>query len=759
MPMEFKHPNRFARVFESKQIDIIQRADDNKSGNEMGQEYVFRATISSEINTDEFCKKYGYYQILSHNDGDVNMSEVEAGRMCLLDGHGGKPIGQVRKLDLIDGKAVAEISVVVAGDGRQKEVVANWTHKIATNLSVGYSVEQEVEMEVDGMRVYVAKQWTPLEVSVVGIGIDKKAGIGRGADDPNAPAPDADPAPAPAPDDDSTPAPDDDPAPAPDADPPPEPPATDPPDADPPADDPPPADPPTPEPTPAPTPERSKTMPEANPTPEVVDFEKELRTRAAKVIEDSKTTHGRDYLNIVERAVSDAFKEGRELTRENVGDTLCQILEKIDAEEREDSGVKKVDFTDVGSMFRAMTGRGSLMGEVPIYEVARDHVEREISVADCFAHAGIFGRSDDSGKIATIFREYTQQADKKGFKIPASASERSSPLPPEMMIMWKMGELARSALHDDPNSPRAVAFKEFQRAFTVTGDAGAKGGALVQDTIMMQLLQETLYASANFGALGVSMLTGMKDNILVPQQSGKPAIGWLGEVAASALTDFNFATLQLDPHRMGARMDYSMQAEIQAGSGFGLGNLLMRHLMEALEELRDATFINGSNANNQVRGILSTANVNLVSLGTNGGTFTRPLIRRLATLIRENNVMGDINILATPRILEFLETRPISTGDHRAIWEGGKQRTYRKVVESNSLPSNLTKGTGTNLHALIAANWQYILCVQFGMQWITWDDITQAANGSIRIHINEFNDIGVMRPAAVSIVKDAVASA
>lgn len=708
--------------------------EEGKDG--IGTVHVFRGVISSDADCGDFNRKYGFNQVLSHADGAVNMREVEAGRMNLLDGHYGQPIGQVRKLDLRDGKAHAEIAIVDAGDGRQREVIANWQNGIGVNLSVGYTVEEDCTKEGGTEREYrLATSWTPLEVSLVGIPLDKNAGIGRkgetGKDEP-APEPEkskeseAQPPEPPTPEDK------------------PEPPAE-----------------------PTDEPQKGEDDPMADPAlkeqdapkPDT-DWKADVRHRLEIIVKDHRE-NGKNvapYEQIVERAIATAAKEGRAFGEPESGAAILEVLDEIKARGKEDEfKTQSFDVNDQGAMVRAMLGKGSLMGDVNLADIADQHKAPMPTLRDSMAVFGMMPANDNTSKMRAVLNDYKDAARNAGY--PVFDEDSAIPISTQELLRWKIGAMLRDALRGGKSTPRTEAMQTLMRAFTVTGDQSTKGGALIQDEIFIELLQETLYASARFEMLGVTMLHGQRDNVVIPIQSGKNTFAYIGEVAVAALSDFTFGTLKLTPHRLPGGSDYSMQLQDTTKGGFGIASFIFSQMMEALEETRDAMFINGSGTGDNVRGILKTANINTVELGTNGGAITRTLLHRMVTLLQENNIMGDVNALMTPRTVELLKTKVITPGDHAAIWAMGSREPFSNVVVSNSLPSNLVKGTsGATLHAAIAAVWRYVICVQFGMLHITYDDVTQALKGTKRIVLNEYNDIGIMRPGGVVAMKDIVAS-
>jgi hypothetical protein len=86
----------------------------------------------------------------------------------------------------------------------------------------------------------------------------------------------------------------------------------------------------------------------------------------------------------------------------------------------------------------------------------------------------------------------------------------------------------------------------------------------------------------------------------------------------------------------------------------------------------------------------------------------------------------------------------------------GQLNGYRAAI-SSLVPSELEKGTGYNLHAIIFGNWADLLMGQFGGLDIVVDPYTQATNTLLRIVVNSWWDIAIRHSASFAAIKDASA--
>jgi hypothetical protein len=75
---------------------------------------------------------------------------------------------------------------------------------------------------------------------------------------------------------------------------------------------------------------------------------------------------------------------------------------------------------------------------------------------------------------------------------------------------------------------------------------------------------------------------------------------------------------------------------------------------------------------------------------------------------------------------------------------------------SNNVPSNLTKGSGTNLSAMIFGNWEELLIGLWGSLDLLVDPYSNADSGRVRIVAFMSADIAVRRAASFAAIVDAI---
>lgn len=260
---------------------------------------------------------------------------------------------------------------------------------------------------------------------------------------------------------------------------------------------------------------------------------------------------------------------------------------------------------------------------------------------------------------------------------------------------------------------------------------------------------------------GATMLTGLTGNIDFPRNDADAAAVWEGENDANAETSPTFDRLQMSPNRLGAFTDISKQLMVQ--SSLDVENFIRRRLNFAIAKALDYALINGDGSTIPITGILNTSGIGSVAIGTNGGVPTWAHIVNLETEVAIDDAdMGTLSYLTTPGIRGKLKQTEKASGTAQFIWDNdnpgnvqmGSLNGYRAFV-STQVPSNLTKGSGTNLHAIIFGNFAELMVGQWAGIDLVVDPYSGAKNALVTLVVNSWWDAAVRHAASFSAVKDA----
>ena len=152
-----------------------------------GNERKFTISFSSE----EPYERWWGTEILSHNEGAVDLTRLNTIGCVLFNHDRNKVIGKILSAKVEDMRGIAEIEF----DNDEESTVIYEKVKSGTlkGVSVGYVVDvwEEVakgKTSMDGRfqgECSIAEKWTPYEVSIVSVPADPTVGVGRSAAEQN----------------------------------------------------------------------------------------------------------------------------------------------------------------------------------------------------------------------------------------------------------------------------------------------------------------------------------------------------------------------------------------------------------------------------------------------------------------------------------------------------------------------------------------------------------------------------------------------
>lgn len=310
-----------------------------------------------------------------------------------------------------------------------------------------------------------------------------------------------------------------------------------------------------------------------------------------------------------------------------------------------------------------------------------------------------------------------------------------------------------------PRFLTAGGMKEFRDITAGTPSTG--GYTIATDLLGLIPFLDTRLAVMQMGA---TMLTGLRGNVDFPRNITVASATWEGENDDNAETTPTFDKLSMSPNRLGAFTDISKQNLAQ--TSIDMENFIRNQLNRAVSRALDYALINGDGVTELITGILNTAGINTVSLGTDGGSPTYGKIIDMETeLATDDADFGTLGYLTTPGVRGFLKQTEVANGTGRFVWQDGGMPAmnqprvdllngYRALV-STQVPNDLTKGSGTNLHAVIYGNWSELVIGQWAGIDLVVDPYSNSKKALVTLVINSWWDAIVRHAASFCAIKDA----
>lgn len=296
--------------------------------------------------------------------------------------------------------------------------------------------------------------------------------------------------------------------------------------------------------------------------------------------------------------------------------------------------------------------------------------------------------------------------------------------------------------------------KEY-RDMTVTGGTGGNQGGMTVATQKNPLLG-SLFNSLFIARAGATVLDQLTGNLDLPRIIDGSDPTHKGENASADEHSPTTGMLSLSPKRLPTYIDVSNQLLLQSDDRT-LTTVIERHLRQKLLTIMEAAFINGDGSSKPT-GILQTSGIGSVALGVDGAAPTHAaLVSLIAEVAVDNALDGSAAFAINSRTAATLKNiAKISSTDSMTLIDDrapGMLAGHR-FFESNAIPSDLTKGSGTDLSALLFGSWADFYIAQWSGIEILADPYTRRAEGMTRIHAAVYYDGGAIRPQSFAAISD-----
>jgi HK97 family phage major capsid protein/HK97 family phage prohead protease len=286
------------------------------------------------------------------------------------------------------------------------------------------------------------------------------------------------------------------------------------------------------------------------------------------------------------------------------------------------------------------------------------------------------------------------------------------------------------------------------------GTASA-GGDLVATDLLSGSFIDLLRNAMVIDSLGSRMLTGLVGNIAIPKVTGAASAYWVSELSAPTESAQTFGQVTMSPKTVGAFTDISRRLMLQ--SSVDVEAMVQQDLATVLGLAIQQAAINGSGASNQPSGLLTLVTPSVAG-GTDGAAPTWANIVELETDVAVANAdVGTLAYLTNAKVRGKLKGTSKVSGQNGFVWEAGNTplNGYRCGV-TNAVPSNLTKGTGTNLSAILFGNFADLVIGMWGTLDLMVDPYTGSTAGTVRVVALQDVDVAVRHVESFATMVDAV---
>jgi HK97 family phage major capsid protein len=282
-----------------------------------------------------------------------------------------------------------------------------------------------------------------------------------------------------------------------------------------------------------------------------------------------------------------------------------------------------------------------------------------------------------------------------------------------------------------------------RRDLTV-GTASA-GGNLVGTDHMGDQFVDALRSRLVFNELGARFMTGLKGDVAIPKLATGVSAGFVAENGATSEVNATFSQITMSPKSLGAFTDISRLLMIQSDPS--VEQIIRDDLLNAIAQKIEDVAIEGGGSN-EPTGIIGTAGIGSVAIGTNGGDLTWDAITDLVKEVEVDNAAINGNSLAyltNPKVKSHMASTPkVASTDSVMLMDAPWNSVYGyDVAVTNNVPSDLTKGTLTTASALIYGDFSQLLFGFHSVADVLVDPYTAGSTGAVRIRVMQEMDLAV----------------
>lgn len=274
-------------------------------------------------------------------------------------------------------------------------------------------------------------------------------------------------------------------------------------------------------------------------------------------------------------------------------------------------------------------------------------------------------------------------------------------------------------------------------------------GALIAPQFVLPYI-ELLRNKPALSRAGMTILSGVMGNLILPRQEAPTTGQSVAEGAALAYYDQVLGQIKMSPHRVGSAQKYSRLALLQSTPDFEA--MVLNDHMSVIGLYIDEMGINGQGAGDQPLGILNQLGIaSVIFAGSAANAYANSV--KLETAIRKANIDDPISFITTSTSRGTLRsTARLLTGATTVatepVWEDGEMLVGRPAWDSQQIPGDV----------LVAGAFRHLVLAQWGGLAVILDTLTLAEQDKYRLVINTYIDFALRHAQAIARSADSLAA-
>ena len=300
-----------------------------------------------------------------------------------------------------------------------------------------------------------------------------------------------------------------------------------------------------------------------------------------------------------------------------------------------------------------------------------------------------------------------------------------------------------------------------KRAY-VAGTASAGGNLIATDLLEGNFI-EALRNRTVVGELGATYLPGLVGNVAIPKRATDNTAYWFAGDNSDSITESTgtISQVTMSPKNVAALTKFSYLMSMQSTPE--IEQIIRNGFVAIIANAIDEAALNGSGSSNQPTGVLNQTGIGSVAGATNGAAATLDNLIDLKKAVSVDNAdMPNCAYVTNSKVEAALsKLKDGNSAYHLSPFGGeiGKQTIANRRFEvTNAIPSNLSKGSGSNLSAILYGNFKDLYIGFFGQLEILVDPYTDFAKGTTGVRVIQSLDVAVAHAQSFAAMKDAIAS-
>lgn len=286
-----------------------------------------------------------------------------------------------------------------------------------------------------------------------------------------------------------------------------------------------------------------------------------------------------------------------------------------------------------------------------------------------------------------------------------------------------------------PQVLRKAALGMLSRAYNTSGAGGAVN--LVDEYLDAENLIDILRPLLLASKLGMRTVTGLVGDYAVPKKLSGMTSTWVGDSGAGTESSATFGKLVAKPKILASKTEIYELARLQMSPD--AQNLAVQDMLASrLQELDRVIFAGTGGATSQPTGVLNLSGVPIIALGENGDVITRDAIIDLYSALGNGNANVDnARLITNWKAKSAMAKTKVDAGS--GMFLDGEFKD--SLLVTNNIPSNLTKGTGTGLSAMILGDFSDGIIAEWGQPDFMVDKTTGFNEGKTIVMMRQATDV------------------